>query len=83
MGSVIVHVVSRSPSVVGESGTGAFEWRYSRTEVTLIAIRWLTELRENENLAITALEVPDVTPHEITSWIDANWHLIEVSLHSD
>lgn len=83
MDSVIVHVASRSPSVTADGGSGQFEWRFDRVAAALIAIRWITELRESENVALTAVEVPDVIPTEITDWLDANWHLMEVSLHSD
>ena len=84
--SKIVHVASKSPSVLGDGGEGAFVWFEDRNEACEFFSGWLDTFKSegNVNLALTTLEVPAYEDRElITSWIDANWHLIEVSLHSD
>lgn len=81
-----VHVASRSPSALGDGGTGAFEWRHDRAEAAAILADWLIRDAQNPsvNMALTTLEVPAYEdPAKITRWIDENWHLIEVALHSD
>lgn len=84
--SKIVHVASRSPSVIGDGGSGEFVWFEQRSDAIEWMRGWLKTFadRENVNLALTTLEVPAYERREeITSWLDANWHLIEVALHSD
>jgi len=80
-----VHVVSRSPSILGDGGTGEFQWYHEREHAAAAMAHDLILFgREtNVNLALTTLEVPAPNEHgSIEGWIDANWHLIEVSLHS-
>lgn len=80
-------MVSRSPSIVSRaSGTGEFAWRFSRAAAAGEMAKWVVEFGESAgvNLALTTIEVPaDLDAGGITSYIDANWHLIEVALQSD
>lgn len=82
----VIYVASRSPSIIGDGGTGEFEWRFSRMEAAVILAGWLVKWGQHEetNMALTTIEVPtDLDAGGITSYIDANWHLIEVALQSD
>lgn len=84
--SKIVHVASKSPSVIGDGGEGHFQWFETRTMAASFLAGWIVEYADNPsvNFALTTLEVPAYeSSAKITDWLDAHWHLIEVALHSD
>lgn len=80
---MIVHVVSWSPSMLGD-GNGGFEWREDRH----FAISFLNELLATHrqsigvNISLCVLDVPEEGNDAITRWIDENLHLVEPSLPS-
>jgi hypothetical protein len=89
-----VFVVGWHPAP-GSGANGGFEWRYNRLEALreLVSLSVLEAANDGpqHNIVFATIEVPyEVDPdrprtysdreEEITAWIDANLHLIELPL---
>lgn len=83
---MIVHVVSWSPSMVADGGSGGFEWRRQRVQAIKFlhkALAWFDDT-EHTNVTLCVVDVPANTYGDqdeyITRWIDSHLHLVEPSV---